>query len=183
MLWCYNPCRPKELQGWCRAHKTLVLSPSLPDTVWDAQMEEEKKSAEGAKEAADTAATDTSAEPVEEAAAIQQYLSSSSAADKADKASAEPVKEAVKEAAAIQQQLSSIPTADKADKASPLYTACQHTPWSFANAYHLALAVLHSCTSEACKLYSVYQEVAGVCYKACFVYTHLLWPIWKACIA
>ena len=66
--------------------KSQVFGPSLPDTVWDAQMEEEKKAAEGVEEAADTVASDTTGEPVVEAAAIQQQLNSLPAADKADKA-------------------------------------------------------------------------------------------------
>ena len=53
-------------------------------------MEEEKKSAEGVEEAADTAAIDTTGEPVVEAAAIQQQLDSIPAADKADKARQPP---------------------------------------------------------------------------------------------
>ena len=39
-------------------------------------MEEEKKSAEGVEKAADTSGTDTTAEPVEEAAAIASYSAS-----------------------------------------------------------------------------------------------------------
>ena len=39
-------------------------------------MEAEKKAAEGAQEAQDTAAVDTTAEPVEEAAAISSYKAS-----------------------------------------------------------------------------------------------------------
>ena len=53
----------------------------LPEDVWDVQMEEEKQSAEGAKEAADRSAIDATAEPVTEAAAIASS-SDSSAADK-----------------------------------------------------------------------------------------------------
>ena len=68
--------------GWHAAGMSLAsllqavtCSPGMGPTgvaklcCWHAQMDEEKKAAEGAEEAADTSGADTTAEPVKEAAA------------------------------------------------------------------------------------------------------------------
>ena len=65
----------------------VTCSPSMSQAgvadlcCWHAQMDEEKKAAEGAVEAAETSATDTTTEPFKEAAAIAS-TSEPSAADK-----------------------------------------------------------------------------------------------------